>query len=436
MKKDSWKELASFIEKSPTAFHAVATIQEMLVEKGYQYLGEEEAWNMVSGGKYYVTRNASSIIAFQVGDLKQNLSFHITASHSDSPAFKLKEHAILEVAKKYAKLNTEGYGGMLCAPWFDRPLSLAGRVIVKQKDTFEQRLVCFDRDLCVIPSVAIHMNRESNDGMKYNKQVDMLPLLGGEGFTEEDFKALVAKEAGVKPEHILGTELFVYNRMKASNWGAKEEFISAPRLDDLQCAYGSLMGFLKGENKKNINVFACFDNEEVGSGTKQGADSTFLADVMKRIYEAAGKSKEEYHRAVANSFMLSCDNAHAVHPNHPEKTDETNRVFMNEGIVMKSHAGQKYTSDAVSMAMFREICDRAGVPVQCFANRSDAAGGSTLGNIAMAQVSMNTVDIGLPQLSMHSPYETAGVKDTEYLIKAVKEFYKSHFEVGKSTFRI
>ena len=216
--------------------------------------------------------------------------------------------------------------------------------------------------------------------------------------------------------------------MQQSIWGANEEFISCSQLDDLQCAYTSLQGFLKGYNKQSINVFACFDNEEVGSGTKQGADSTFLYDTLRRIHNGLGKSEEDYYRAIAASFMLSADNAHAVHPNHPSKTDATNCVYMNEGIVVKSHAGQKYTSDAVSVAIFKGLCENVNIPVQFFANRSDAAGGSTLGNIAMAHVSMNSVDIGLPQLAMHSSYETAGVKDTYYMVQAMEEFFNSHIE--------
>lgn len=352
----------------------------------------------------------------------------MAASHSDSPAFKVKENAELEIKEKYVQLNTEGYGGMLCATWFDRPLSVAGRVIVKEDDRYVTRLVNVDRDLVMIPNVAIHMNREVNNGYAYNKQVDMLPLFGGSGCKKGDFKKLIARELEVEEKDIYGMDLYLYNRMEPSVWGAEEEFISCPQLDDLQCAYTSLQGFLKGHNDRSINVFACLDNEEVGSGTKQGADSTFLYDVLSRVNAGLGKDEEAFRRAAASSFMLSCDNAHAVHPNHPEKTDVNNCVYMNEGIVVKAHAGQKYTSDAVSIAVFRGICEKAGVPLQFFANRSDVAGGSTLGNISMSHISMNSVDIGLPQLSMHSTYETAGVKDSYYMIKAAEEFFNSHIE--------
>lgn len=421
------KEMTAFLKKCPTAFHAVDLIGKELVSSGYERLWEHQEWEIKPGGKYYVTRNDSSIIAFAVGTQISDHYFRIAASHSDFPTFKIKENAELEVKKKYLQLNTEGYGGMICSAWFDRPLSVAGRVIVKEKDHFITKLINMDRDLVLIPSVAIHMNRAVNDGYAFNKQVDMLPLFGGAGIKKGDFKKLAAKAADVPEESVYGSDLYLYNRQEPSVWGAQEEFISSPHLDDLQCAYATLKGFLEGQHEKNVNVYACFDNEEVGSGTKQGAGSTFLYDVLRRINRCLERPEEDYYRAVAGSFMLSADNAHAVHPNHPEKTDAENCVYMNEGIVIKSHAGQKYTSDAVSIALFRDLCEKAGVPVQYFANRSDEAGGSTLGNISAGKVSLNAVDIGLPQLAMHSAYETAGIRDTCYLIKAAKQFYSTHF---------
>ena len=428
MYKEISKELVSFIQKSPTAFHAVEQMRSLLKDNGYEELLEGRKWHIEPGHRYFVTRNNSSIIALNLGTQLDNYSFNVAASHSDSPTFKLKENAELEVRGKYTQLNTEGYGGMLCATWFDRPLSIAGRVLVKEGDSYITRLLKIDRDLVLIPNVAIHMNRAVNDGFAYNKQVDLLPLFGGTETKAGDLKALIAKELNVNEEDICGEDLYLYNRMSPSIWGAHEEFISSPQLDDLQCAFTSLQGFLKGSNDQSINVFACFDNEEVGSGTKQGAASTFLYYVLHRINNALGKDDEDYYRALAASFMLSADNAHAVHPNHPEKTDVNNCVYMNEGVVVKSHAGQKYTSDGVSIAVFKGICEKAGVPVQFFANRSDVVGGSTLGNIAMAQVSMNSVDIGLPQLAMHSSYETAGIKDTYYMIQVMEEFFNSHIE--------
>lgn len=326
---------------------------------------------------------------------------------------------------------------MLCAPWFDRPLSIAGRVLVKDGQSIVTKLLNIDRDLVLIPNVAIHMNRGVNDGYAYNKQVDMLPLFGGSETQKGDFKKLIASELGVCEEDIYGSDLYLYSRVAPSIWGLHEEYISAPHLDDLQCGFTTLKGFLNGYNDESINVYACFDNEEVGSGTKQGAASTFLYDVLVRINKALGKDEEDYYRALAGSFMLSADNAHAVHPNHPELTDVNNCVYMNEGVVIKSHAGQKYTSDGVSIAIFKSLCEKVNVPVQFFANRSDVVGGSTLGNIAMAQVSMNSVDIGLPQLAMHSSYETAGIKDTYYMIQVVTEFFNSHIsEMGSHELKV
>ena len=424
-------KLGDFIKKSPTAFHAIESIENILSDNGYKRLNEADSWDLKLGAKYYVIRNHSSIIAFDLGKSLKELSFNITASHSDSPLFKVKENALLEVRGKYTQLNTEGYGGMLCAPWLDRPLSLAGRAIVKKtvnKETrFENRLINLDKDMLLIPNMAIHMNRKANEGIEYNKQIDMLPLIGEGSLNKDEFMSMIADSINENKEDILGTELYVYNRMEPSIWGAKEEYFSAPRLDDLQCAYASLYGLLRCKNTKNVNVYACLDNEEVGSSTKQGAASTFLKDVLKRIASNLNFNDEEYLKALAKSFMLSCDNAHAVHPNHPAKTDDKNCVYMNEGVVIKSHAGAKYTTDAVSCAVFKDICQKADVPVQYFSNRSDEVGGSTLGNIATSQVSINCIDIGLPQLAMHSPYETAGVKDTLYMTMAVEEFYRTHF---------
>ena len=423
--------LIEFLKKTPTAFHAVENLRQMLLAANFTELPESRRWDVKPGGRYFTTRNGSSILAFRVGTALSEPCFTLTASHSDSPCFKIKENAELRVRDKYVQLNTEGYGGMICSTWLDRPLGVAGRVLVRVKtetgERYETRLLDFDRDLVLIPNVAIHMNRKINDGFTFNKQIDMVPLFGSGKLEKGAFKALVAKELGVAVEDILGSDLFLYNRMAPTVWGAENEYVSAGQLDDLECAYGTLQGFLKGKNEKGVQVWCCFDNEEVGSGTKQGADSTMLEDVLRRIANGLGLDDEDYRCMISRSFMLSCDNAHAVHPNHPEKTDATNCTYMNEGIVIKSHAGQRYTSDAVSVALFRGVCEKAGVPVQYFANRSDEMGGSTLGNIAMAHVSMNTVDLGLPQLAMHSAYETAGVQDLEYLEAASAAFYSTHF---------
>lgn len=422
MYRKTTEELLEFLEKSPTPFHAVRLMEDLLRANGYEACPEDSRWTLQKGGRYYVTRNGSALIAFAIPENDID-GYRILASHSDSPTFKIKENPEITVDDRYVKLNVERYGGMLCAPWFDRPLSVAGRVIVKEKDSFVSRLVDVDRDLVMIPNLAIHMNREANDGYKYNAQKDLLPLYGD--ITAKDtFLKTIAEAVGVKPEDILGHDLFLYNRQKGSIWGAHEEFVSCGRLDDLQCAFASLKGFLAGAKTQSLAVHCVLDNEEVGSGTKQGAASTFLRDTLSRISAALGFTEEERLIQLARSFMISADNAHAVHPNYTDKADPTNRPYLNGGIVMKFNANQKYCTDGISAAMFRALCQEAEVPVQTFTNRSDMAGGSTLGNISNTQVALHTVDIGLPQLAMHSPYETAGVKDTQYLIQAAEKFFR------------
>ena len=415
MYKKTAKKLLKFIQKSPTAFQAVEEMSQRLQKEGFKELKEEKHWDLKAGGNYFVTRNHSAVIAFSIPK-KPAWKFHIMASHSDSPALKIKENPEMEVEKAYIKLNVERYGGMLLA-WFDRPLSVAGRLIVRKNGEIQEKLVAVDKDLLVIPNLAIHMNREVNDGYKYNVQKDMLPLYSdydGKG----SFMKLLAAEADVAEEDILGHDLFLYDRTPGTVWGANEEFISAPRLDDIQCAFASLEGFLRGERKESIAVHCVLDNEEVGSTTKQGAASTFLKDTLMRINMGLGRTQEEYLMTLADSFMVSADNAHALHPNHTDKTDPVNRPVLNGGIVIKYNANQKYCTDGVSAAIFKNICDRAEVPYQTFVNRSDMAGGSTLGNISNTQVPVKTVDIGLAQLAMHSVYETTGAKDTESLAKA------------------
>ena len=312
---------------------------------------------------------------------------------------------------------------MIDSTWFDRPLSVAGRVLVQEGNKVQNRLLYIDKDILIIPNVAIHFNRQVNDGYKYNRQIDLCPLFSSGELKKGDFDRMVASELGVEPEQILAKDLFLVNRQKPVIWGWKDEFVSTPKLDDLQCAFVALKGFIESQNEESVNVYCCFDNEEVGSNTKQGAMSTFLHDVLVRLNAALGKSEDEYYQAVAKSFLVSCDNAHAVHPNHPEKTDAVNCAYMNKGIVLKESANQKYTTDAFSRALFTAICNKAGVPVQTFANRSDSVGGSTLGNLSNTQVSVHAVDFGLPQLAMHSSYETAGIKDTGYAIASLKAFY-------------
>ena len=423
--KTSAEKILKYIKNSPTAFHAVDTVKKGLIENNYIELNENEKWNLESGKSYFTIRNNTSIIAFSIGENLERYNFNIAASHTDSPTFKLKENVQITIGDKYTKLNTEGYGGMICSTWFDRPLSIAGRVVIKKENKLETKLINFDRDLLMIPNLAIHMNRNVNDGYSYNKQIDLLPLLSGKKEKDNIINEMIAKEINIDVNEIYGSDLFLYNRMEPTIWGLNDEFISAPQLDDLQCVFSSLEALINSKPKEAINVIACFDNEEVGSQTKQGAGSTLLYDILLRINQGLGKSIEDFYCALASSFMISCDNAHAVHPNHVSKTDETNNAYMNHGIVIKSHAGQKYTSDGLSIALFKNYCEKANVPYQFFANRSDMIGGSTLGNIAMNQISINSVDIGLAQLAMHSTYETAGMKDIKYLIDVLTMFFNS-----------
>ena len=424
MFKETTEQLLDFIEKSPSPFHVIENMKNELDNSGFEELKENKRWNIKNGGAYYVTRNDSSIIAFKIPE-NDFRAFNIMASHSDSPSFKIKENPEMKVDNKYVKLNVEKYGGMIMSPWFDRPLSSAGRILVKNDDRIESINVDIDRDLFVIPNLAIHMNREINEGYKYNAQKDMLPLFAGEN-TEIKFADILAEAAKVNKDDIIATDMFLYNRQRSSIWGADNEFVSCTKLDDLQCAFSSLKGFIKSHNDHAVAVHCVFDNEEVGSGTKQGAASTFLKDTLSRINSCLEKDEENLKVAIASSFMVSADNAHAVHPNYSDKTDPTNRPYVNGGVVIKHSANQKYTTDAVSCAVMKSICEKAGVPCQMFHNRSDMLGGSTLGNISNSQVALNTVDIGVAQLAMHSPYETGGVKDTLYLIKAAEQFYSSN----------
>lgn len=421
MKNKIAESMLKFIEKSPSAFHAVDNVCKMYAEKGYEELDEKKQWSLKKGGKYFVVRNQSAVIAFAIPEGEIS-GFHMASSHSDSPTFKVKEKPEMAVEDHYMKLNTEKYGGMILNTWLDRPLSVAGRVTVLEDGNVVSKLVNIDKDLLVIPNLAIHMNREINSGVALNPQVDLLPIFAGDG-KKDTFMKLVAKSAGVKAEDILSHDLFLYVREKGRTLGRDGEFVLSPKLDDLQCVYASALALAESEPVKYINVCAVFDNEEVGSGTKQGANSTFLEDVLSRIKEGLALGKSDYLRMIADSFMISADNGHAVHPNHPEKADPTNRPYINGGIVIKYHGSQQYATDAMSAGYMKSLCLEATVPCQTYTNRSDVPGGSTLGNISTAHVSVPTVDIGLPQLAMHSAVETGGTLDTEYAVKMFKVFY-------------
>ena len=414
-------KLLNRIENSPSTYHVIETLRAELLEKGYSELSESDRWLLQKGKGYFVTRNHSSLLAFRVPQ-GYPCRFRIAAAHSDSPAFKLKENPTKK-GKFYVQLSTERYGGMLMAPWLDRPLTVAGRVFVRGEEDVEEKLVNIDRDLLVIPSVAIHMNRNANDNAKYNAAVDTLPLYGTVGC--RDILELVAEAAGVAKDDVLGHDLYLVCRGKGTLLGADNEFVLSPRLDDLECAFGCMEGFLNAADAEDTMPLCCiFDNEEVGSETKQGAGSSFLRDTLRRMNFALGLDEEDVQMALSQSRMVSADNAHAIHPNHPEFADADNAPVLNGGIVIKFNANQRYTTDGRSAAWFRTVCEKAGVAVQVMANRSDLQGGSTLGSIANTMVPVSTVDIGLPQLAMHSTWETAGVKDYEDLCSAMKVFFE------------
>ncbi len=407
-------ELFKFIKDSPTAYHAVESVKAELVKNGYTELFESEEWQLSDGAGYFVTKNDSSIIAFNAN--KNANGFMITSSHGDSPSFRLKLSP--EMTGAYTRLSVERYGGTIYYSWLDRPLSLAGRVVVRTERGIESRLVNIDRDVAVIPSVAVHVNRGVNDGYKFNAAKDLLPLAAssqGKGGVMEN----LAKLAGVSESDILSHDIFLYNREEGRVVGTKDEFILVPRLDDLECVFASLKAFLAAKQSDSIPVLAVFDNEETGSETKQGAGSTFLHDTLKRI------SQDAYERMLASSFMVSADNAHAKHPNHPELADAENAPLINDGIVIKWNANQKYATDGISDAIFSTICKRCGAKTQTFYARADMPSGTTLGPISSTKVSITTIDIGLPQLAMHSANETAGAHDLSELIKALTEFFST-----------
>ncbi|MCR5746191.1 MAG: M18 family aminopeptidase [Lachnospiraceae bacterium] len=469
--KKTAQRLLDFIDASPSCYHVIDNLKKEL--KGYTELNEGEEFVLEPGKGYYAVRNSSAIIAFRIPEGIKDKGidgFKISAAHSDSPAFKIKPEPEMKVEDHYVRLNTEKYGGMLMAPWLDRPLSVAGRVFTGKDGNIEEKLINVDRDLLIIPNVAIHMNREVNNGYKYDAQVDMIPLFGAKTKDDEEMRSgafddIIASYAGVSKEEILGSDLFLYPRVKGTFLGADDEMIADRALDDLQCVYGIVHGFIgssrgeivngeagsdgvcigeagsdeavSGEAGSYIPMCCVFDNEEVGSLTRQGADSDFLYDILYRITEAVGRIPDRdrgtrtegdtgamFMRLMSGSFMISADNAHAVHPNHTEYADPTNRPYLNMGVVLKSNAAQKYTTDGFTYAKITALAEAAEVPLQSYTNKSNIAGGSTLGNLSGRHVSIPTADIGLPQLAMHSCYETGGTYDTGYLIRLIRQFYK------------
>ena len=421
---DKIRALMDFLDASRSVYHTVAYISEILDQAGYTHLPEGDDWTLEDGGKYYITRNMSTVIAFRIPH-GEPAGFLLSASHSDRPSFKIKENGELE--SKYIRLSTERYGGMLMAPWLDRPLSVAGRVMVETPTGVKMKLVDIDQDLMIIPNVAIHMNRKINDGYAYNPATDTIPLLG-----DRDVKGMFGRMIADQAQgRILGHDLFLYLRQKATVWGIEQEFISSQALDDLQCAWACLQGFLNASESGSVPMYCLFDSEEVGSRSVSGADSTMLTSTMNRI---ARYLDANLARMMSQSFLVSADNAHAIHPNHPELADPNNAPVMNGGIVVKFNASQRYTTDAVAAAVFRSVCNRAGVPTQTYYNRPDIPGGSTLGYVSLTHVSVPTADIGLAQLAMHSCYETAGVQDAIWMEEGLTAYYGTSLEVTNGNY--
>lgn len=421
------EELFRYMNRSVSPFHAVFEASEELNRHGFTRLEETGLWKLSTDGKklsprgkFYLTRNQSSIIAFELPEDRPEY-YHMTASHSDSPSFRIKKFKA--ESKSYAKAEVEGYGGMIMSSWLDRPLSFAGRAVVRTPEGIVSRLVAAERNLFVIPNLAIHFNREINKGYSYNPQIDLQPVYGGE---DGDLVKVVAGEASCLPEDLLDTDLNLYVRQPAEYAGINQEFYMAPRIDDLACAYTTLRGFLEAEKpRKAVSIWCMFDNEEVGSGTRQGALSSFLPEILSRIEASYAASEDERAVMRSKSLLISADNAHAAHPNFPAKSDTEFPVVLNEGVVLKYNASQKYTTTGLTAAVFAELCHQNQIPVQRFANRADSPGGSTLGNLLCHQLSIPMLDIGLPQLAMHSAVETAGCRDALYMVQAIRAFYES-----------
>ena len=415
------KDLVKFLDESPTAFCAVSSIKKRLEEKGYQRLGNEK---IEKGKKYYLVRNDSSIIAFNVGKRLNDPSLHITASHTDSPLFKLKPQPLIK-EKGSVRFNIETYGGMLLRPWFDRPLKLADRVIINKDDKLCNVIFDSKEPLCMIPSMAPHLSRTREEG-KIEVGKEMYPIITlGEDF---DLNEYLSSKLHCDKDDILGFDLYVVPCEKGYVWGKDEEFFTSNHIDNLECAYTTLMGFIDNFHDDNINIYCSFDNEEVGSRTRQGADSDILQGILNRLCKDLDLDEQ---RLVERGMMLSCDNAHALHPNYADLYDLNNAPIMNEGVVIKYNASQSYTTDSLSGALLKTILKRNEIPWQVFANKTGTRGGGTLGNISTSHVSIMSADIGLGQWAMHSPIETAGSKDVNYMVDLIKAFYQSHIDIDE-----
>ena len=426
------REVIEFIDDSPSTYHVVKNCSTILEENGFERLGPKDKWELKPGGKYFVKRSNSTIIAFTLGDeIDLKKGFKIFGSHTDSPCFRIKPNPEL-ITENIIRLNTEVYGGPILSTWFDRPLSIAGRIVVKSDDIFTPRTIRIniDRPLMTIPNLAIHMNRNVNDGVKIDKQKDVLPIIGliNEKFEKENYLLkIVAESIGKEIEDILDFDIYVYVWEKGYLLGANEEFISTPKIDNLVSVYAGLLGLVEAEDIHNqINVFVGFDNEEIGSATKQGADSNYLSNTLERILCDLGYNRSEYLQMLRGSFLMSADGAHAIHPAFLSKNDPTNIGKINEGISLKISAKQKYTSDGFSVAVIKQIIEGTDIKIQFYVNESNELGGSTIGPISSTHLDIDAVDLGVPMLAMHSARELCGVHDMFYLKELAKEFFNKN----------
>ena len=429
MEKKLALELVDFLYDSPSACHGVKATQKILDENGFIEIKETDKWDLQAKGKYYVIKNDSALIAFEVGtgDIEE-AGLRLIGAHTDVPGFRIKPNPQMISEGKYVKLNTEVYGGPILHTWFDRPLSIAGKVSLKGASPLkpETRLVNINKPLLIIPSLAIHMNREVNEGFKINRQVDTLPLLGliNDKLEKEDYLMnILAEELQVNKEDILNFELGLYEYEKGMLIGMNEELISSGRFDDLWMVYAGIKALVDSRENAATKVMICIDNEEIGSLTAEGANSTLLNNILERIALGLGKDRERYYRTLANSIMISADLAHAVHPNLGDKHDPTNRPVLEGGPVLKIAASGSYSTDSFNGAVFAGVCEAAGVPFQKFVNRSDVRGGTTIGPVTAANLTIPVNDMGAPVLGMHSIRELASVKDNYYTVKAFTEFF-------------
>ena len=423
------REVIEFIDESPSTYHVVKNCSDILDENGFERIMPREKWEIKKGGKYFLKKSSSTIIAFTVGeDFDVKNGFKIFGAHTDSPCFRIKPSPEI-VIENVVRLNTEVYGGPILSTWFDRPLSIAGRVIVKGENSFFPRTVKIkiDEPLLTIPNLAIHQNREVNNGVKIDKQNDVLPVISliNKNFEREGYlERVILEKTGIKKEDIIDFDLYLYATEKGCLLGANEEFMSSPKIDNLASVYTGLIGLLEAEeNQDRINIFVAFDNEEIGSATKQGADSNYLLNTLERISLALGLSRGDFLQMLESSYILSADAAHAAHPAHLGKTDPTNRGRINEGISIKISAKQKYTSDGYSIAVIKQLIEGTEIQIQPFVNESNELGGSTIGPISSTHLDIDGVDLGVPMLAMHSVRELCGIFDVFYLKELAKEFF-------------